>query len=53
MERVLKDYAPDAIFVEPSGVGRLSDIIEICLKQEDRGLHPSEEDNNRGGYPVL
>ena len=38
MERVLKDYAPDAIFVEPSGVGKLSDIIVSCLKQEDRGL---------------
>ena len=38
MERILKDYAPDAVLVEPSGVGRLSDIIKICLKQEDRGL---------------
>ena len=38
MERILKDYIPDAVLVEPSGVGRLSDLIKICLKQEDRGL---------------
>lgn len=40
VERILKDYAPDAIIVEPSGVGKLSDIAKICLKQEDEGrLH--------------
>lgn len=37
IERILEDYAPDSILVEPSGVGKLSDIIKICLKQEDRG----------------
>ena len=34
MERILKDYIPDAVLVEPSGVVRLSDLIKICLKQE-------------------
>ena len=38
LERILKDYIPDAVLVEPAGVGRLSDLIKICLKQEDRGL---------------
>lgn len=40
VDRILKDYAPDAILVEPSGVSKLSDIVKICLKQEDEGrLH--------------
>ena len=40
LERIQKDYAPDAIVVEPSGVGKLSDIARLCLKQEDKGnLH--------------
>lgn len=37
LERIQKDYAPDAIVVEPSGVGKLSDIARICLRKEDRG----------------
>lgn len=37
---ILKDYSPDVILVEPSGVGRLSDILKICFRQEDKGrLH--------------
>ncbi len=40
LDRILKDYAPDAILIEPSGVGKLSDIIKICLRKEDEGkLH--------------
>ena len=40
IERVVKEYAPEAVLVEPSGVGKLSDIIKICFKQEDKGcLH--------------
>lgn len=40
LERIQKDYAPDAIVVEPSGVGKFSDIARLCLKQEDKGnLH--------------
>lgn len=27
LEKVLKDYAPDRILIEPSGVGKLSDVI--------------------------
>lgn len=37
VEQILKDYAPAAIFVEPSGVGKLSDVIKSCLKLEDAG----------------
>lgn len=32
---VVKEYEPDAIVVEPSGVGKLSDIIKSCLKQKN------------------
>lgn len=35
VDRILEDFSPDAILVEPSGVSRLSDIIKICLKKED------------------
>ena len=45
IERVVKEYAPEAVLVEPSGVGKLSDIIKICFKQEDKGCH------NNGKYP--
>lgn len=38
LKRVLEDYGPDAIIVEPSGVGKLSDIAKVCLKQEDQGM---------------
>ena len=27
LEKVLADYAPDRILIEPSGVGKLSDVI--------------------------
>lgn len=37
VNRILEDYKPDAIIVEPSGVGKLSDIAKVCLKQEDQG----------------
>lgn len=37
VEQILKDYAPDAILVEPSGVGKLSDIAKLCLEMEDGG----------------
>lgn len=36
--RLIREYAPDCIMVEPSGVGKLSDIIRICLKQEAEGI---------------
>ena len=40
VQGILKDHSPDAILVEPSGVGKLSDIIKLCLKMEDGGeLH--------------
>ncbi len=35
VERIVKEYGPDAILVEPSGVGKLSDIIKSCLRQKD------------------
>lgn len=37
VKRILEDYRPDAIIVEPSGVGKLSDIARVCLKQENQG----------------
>ncbi|WP_124064924.1 GTP-binding protein [Clostridium sp. E02] len=33
IEQIVVDYEPDAIVVEPSGVGKLSDIIKSCDKQ--------------------
>lgn len=35
---LIKEYAPDSILVEPSGVGKLSDIVKSCLKQEALGI---------------
>lgn len=37
VKRILEDYGPDAIVVEPSGVGKLSDIAKVCLRQEVQG----------------
>ena len=34
MEQVLADYAPDRIIIEPSGVGKLSDVIGAVEKVE-------------------
>ena len=34
MEQVLSDYAPDRIIIEPSGVGKLSDVIGAVEKVE-------------------
>ncbi|MEY8354965.1 GTP-binding protein [Lachnospiraceae bacterium 54-53] len=33
--RIVKEYEPDAILVEPSGVGKLSDIMKSCFKHKD------------------
>lgn len=33
--RIVKEYSPDVILVEPSGVGKLSDIVKACLKQKE------------------
>lgn len=33
--RIVKEYEPDAILVEPSGVGKLSDIIRSCFRQKE------------------
>lgn len=35
LKQIVKEYAPDAILVEPSGVGKLSDIIKSCLKHKE------------------
>ncbi|MCI6138995.1 MAG: GTP-binding protein [Clostridiaceae bacterium] len=37
VDRILNQYEPDAIVVEPSGVGRLSDIAKSCLRLEEEG----------------
>ena len=34
LEKVLEDYSPDRILIEPSGVGKLSDVIKAVLKIE-------------------
>lgn len=40
LEQSVKDYKPEVIIVEPSGVGKLSDIVKACFRQEDEGrLH--------------
>ncbi|WP_026893317.1 CobW family GTP-binding protein [Lacrimispora aerotolerans] len=33
--QIVKEYQPDVILVEPSGVGKLSDIVKACLKQKE------------------
>ena len=33
--QIAEEYAPDVILVEPSGAGRLSDIIKVCMKRKD------------------
>lgn len=32
IEEIILEYRPDHIFIEPSGVGTLSDIIKVCNK---------------------
>ncbi len=34
LEKVLADYAPDRILIEPSGVGKLSDVIRAVMNIE-------------------
>ncbi len=38
LEKVLADYAPDRILIEPSGVGKLSDVIKAVLKIESHEI---------------
>ncbi len=35
LQQVIRDYAPDRIIIEPSGVGKLSDIIAAVEKVKD------------------
>lgn len=35
LEQIVKEYAPEVILVEPSGAGRLSDIIKVCMNRKD------------------
>lgn len=37
LEQIQQDYAPDVILVEPSGVGKLSDVVKQCISLEDQG----------------
>lgn len=37
LKEVLRKYNPDRIIIEPSGVGKLSDILEICEKTVKKG----------------
>lgn len=37
LEKVMEEYAPDRIIIEPSGVGKLSDVIKaVCDLQDER-----------------
>lgn len=38
LEKVLEDYTPDRILIEPSGVGKLSDVIKAVLKIESHDI---------------
>ena len=38
LRQVVADYAPDRILIEPSGVGKLSDVIKAVIKAEDDAL---------------
>lgn len=35
VKRIVKEYEPQVILVEPSGVGKLSDVIKSCCKQRE------------------
>ena len=41
LKKVLDDYAPDRIIIEPSGVGKLSDVIAAveCVQKTTPALH--------------
>ena len=34
---LLSSYAPEVLLIEPSGVGKLSDILKSCFSLEDQG----------------
>ena len=36
LQQVVKDYAPDRIIIEPSGVGKLSDVIKAVQKAAEQ-----------------
>ena len=38
LEKVLDEYKPDRILIEPSGVGKLSDVIKAVLKIESHDI---------------
>ena len=38
LKKVLETYAPDRILIEPSGVGKLSDVIKAVEKVDSRDL---------------
>ena len=38
LEKVVKDYHPDRIIIEPSGVGKLSDVIQAVINVHDDEL---------------
>lgn len=34
---IAKKYHPDRILIEPSGIGRLNDVVKACLRARDKG----------------
>ena len=53
MERIRKDYAPEIILVEPSGVGKLSGIARLCkmcIRDRSKGIASV---SLQSGVPVM
>ena len=48
LKQVLADYAPDRIVIEPSGVGKLSDVI-AAVEREGGPRPPAPQLCHRGG----
>ncbi|MDR2296538.1 MAG: GTP-binding protein [Clostridiales Family XIII bacterium] len=38
LKKLLARHKPDKIFIEPSGVGKLSDVAAVCMREELRTL---------------
>ena len=37
IEEIAEKYHPDRILIEPSGIGRLNDVVKACLRARDKG----------------
>ncbi len=39
LQKVLKEFSPDRVIIEPSGVGKLSDVIKAVKDIDDSNIH--------------